>query len=254
MLMYLKAMTTAKKRNYKKTLFIIPYLFTYLNAIFGFLCILKALDGDYYTAAYYIILAACMDSIDGRLARALGSASYFGMELDSLCDAISFCLAPGVLLYCWFPEDLGMFARLSLILYLCAGLYRLARFNVTQEKQQTYFIGLPTPIAAFFIASLILSHTWISTHIIKILLHKTFLFPIIAGIAFLMVSPIPFYSFKRYKLKLPFDYIKLLLGFALVTWMVLYGYPLLFFAIVAYILSGIVSFVCKKLLIIFSAK
>src|SRR5581483_7627158 len=112
--------------------------------------------------AYYIILAAFMDLIDGRLARALGSSSYFGMELDSLCDAISFCLAPSVLLYSWFPGPVVGWGTLSLVLYLCLGLSRLARFNLTAEKQQAAFIGLPTPIAAFFVSTLILSDTWIA--------------------------------------------------------------------------------------------
>ncbi len=241
-LVRLRAMNkTERRQRYKKSLNVIPYFFTYLNAIFGFLSILKALDGYYITAAYYIMLAAFMDAIDGRLARALGSTSYFGMELDSLCDAISFCLAPTVLLYCWYPDPVLGLSKFALVVYLCLGLFRLARFNVTAEKQQSYFLGLPTPIAAFFVASLVLYDTWIATHWFKLILSKTILFSLVAFVAVLMVLPIKFYSFKRYKLSAPYDYVKLLIALLAFSLAVAFGYPLLFLFICLYIMTGIIK-------------
>src|SRR5262245_44761503 len=85
----------------KKKLFIIPFLFTFGNALCGFMSVIKTLDEEFMLAAFFILLAALMDLCDGRLARWFGSTSVLGMELDSLCDAISFCFAPAILLYSW---------------------------------------------------------------------------------------------------------------------------------------------------------
>jgi CDP-diacylglycerol---serine O-phosphatidyltransferase len=241
MLIRLKAMHQISKKRYKQSLFIIPYLFTYLNAIFGFLSILKASEADYITAAYYIILAAFMDGFDGRLARALGSSSCFGMELDSLCDAISFCVAPTVLIYYWIPDPIALPGKLILAFYVCAGLARLAKFNITADKQQQEFIGLPTTIAAFFISSLVLYDSWIASHSWKLLLNKPILFSLICCIAFLMVSSIRFYSFKRYKMSFPRDYPKLLGIVLLFSWAIAHGYPLPFFILSGYIVGNVIK-------------
>ncbi|MDP3888991.1 MAG: CDP-diacylglycerol--serine O-phosphatidyltransferase, partial [bacterium] len=151
----------AIKKSGKKNLFIIPYIFTFLNACFGFLSIIKTLEFDFVMAAYCIILAACMDLLDGRLARAFGSTSCFGMELDSLCDAISFCLAPAILLYNWYLTDLDLVGFVVLSFYICAGLSRLARFNIGIHTNKMFFVGLPTPVAAFLMSEFVLHSTWI---------------------------------------------------------------------------------------------
>lgn len=247
MLISLKVLRNLSKKRYKQSLFVIPYLFTYLNAIFGFLSILKAFEGDFITAAYYIILAALMDGCDGRLARALGSASYFGMELDSLCDAISFCLAPTILIYCWIPNTIALPGKLALAFYLCAGLARLAKFNTTTDKQQTDFIGLPTTIAAFFISSLVLYDSWIESHSWKLLLNKPVLFSVICFIAYLMVSSVRFYSFKKYKFNLPKDYPKLLIAVVLFSWAIAHGYPLLLILLSGYIIFCVIKSIFIKL-------
>lgn len=117
----------------KKKLFLIPFFFTFANALCGFMSVVKTLDEEYLIAALCIILAAGMDLCDGRLARMIGSTSVLGMELDSLCDAISFCFAPAILLYSWSLYQLGVAGLVVLSLYLCAGLFRLARFNISES-------------------------------------------------------------------------------------------------------------------------
>lgn len=240
MLIRLKTFGQTSKKRYKQSLFLIPYLFTYLNAIFGFLSILKSCEQEYFAAAIYIILAALMDCFDGRLARAFGSSSYFGMELDSLCDAVSFCLAPIVLLYSWFADQIAFGGKAALVFYLCAGLARLAKFNTTSEQQSNEFIGLPTTIAAFFIATLVLSHSWITSHSLYLLLSKQILFPIITLIALLMVSKLKFYSFKRFKLYFPRDYVSVFILLMLFFWAVVHGYPLMFFMLSGYIICSLI--------------
>lgn len=238
MILQFKMMGEKSKKRCKDSLFVIPCFFTYLNAFFGFLSIISSLEGDYISAAYYIIVAVFMDGFDGRLARALGSSSYFGMELDSLCDAISFCLAPIILLYGWHEEPMSMLGICVLGFYMCAGLARLAHFNTTASQQQTAFIGLPTPIAAFCIAAMVLYAPWIATHPVKILLYKQCMIPILC-IALLMISRIKFSAFKRYTITLPHDYFKLAAFLMVGALCIMRGYPIIFFLLSGYVLFGV---------------
>ena len=157
----------------KRKLFVIPYLFTFGNAFFGFLAVIKTFDHEFVTAAYCIMAAALMDMFDGRLARAFDSASYLGIELDSLSDAVSFCFAPVVLLYSAYLDETGAWGIAALTAYLCAGLLRLAKFNlVTSQKGiSSYFSGLPTPVAAFFSVQFVISYEWLSDSYLHFLVH-----------------------------------------------------------------------------------
>ncbi|MCF7900493.1 CDP-diacylglycerol--serine O-phosphatidyltransferase, partial [Candidatus Babeliales bacterium] len=150
-----KYFSLQKYSRFKKA---IPFVFTFANALFGFLSIIKTIEGNFVFAGLCIMAAALMDAFDGRLARYLGTEGQLGTELDSLCDAISFCLAPAVLMYSWYLHDFGhagIFV-IALVFYVCAGLLRLARFNITAADQSVFFLGLPTSIAAFFIVQIIL--------------------------------------------------------------------------------------------------
>lgn len=238
----LKFLREQSKRQYKKSLFVIPFFFTFLNAFFGFLSIINSLENNYIAAAYYILLAAFMDGFDGRLARALGSSSCFGMELDSLCDAISFCLAPTVLLYSWYPGEISMFGLSILGLYLCAGLARLARFNSSDKpsSQNGTFNGLPTTIAAFLIASIVLHAGWIATHPCKVLLYKQVLYGLVSFLALLMVSSIKFPAFKKYKISSPTDYAFFVCALIIFSCCLFRGYPLFLCMLTFYLLYGII--------------
>lgn len=233
------------KNKCKQSVFYIPSALTFLNAICGFLSIIKATEGHFEAAAYYIILAALFDGLDGRLARKLGLSSEFGSELDSLCDAVSFCLAPVFLIYCWHPDQLGPLSKISLFAYLCAGLARLAKFNVLSNNQDKNlnknFVGLPTTIAAFAVTSLILSYKWLSITLGGIMLTKQIILSVVLVLAILMISPISFYSFKSYKPKY-IDYAKLFI-FSIVLWLLyLKGYPIILLIVLIYILFNIANF------------
>src|SRR3989338_6332165 len=91
-----------KKSKQDQLKALIPFVFTFSNALFGFLSIIKTFEGDFVSAAWFIVAAVVMDGLDGRAARYLGTANELGGELDSLCDAVSFCLAPTVLFFCWY--------------------------------------------------------------------------------------------------------------------------------------------------------
>ncbi|MGC2310674.1 MAG: CDP-diacylglycerol--serine O-phosphatidyltransferase [Candidatus Babeliaceae bacterium] len=232
--MYLRLLL--KRKQPPAFLCMIPYIFTLLNAFFGFLSIIKSLENDFTTAAYFMLLAALMDGLDGRLARTLGSTSYFGQELDSLCDAISFCLAPTVLLYCWFPGNFSRIGVCILGIYVCAGVWRLARFNVNTTKTvSAYFTGLPTTLAAFFIASFILYAPWLATHSGNFLFSHKALCLMVFTLAALMVSSIPFTTLKRYKITSVYEAIKCGLFSIFMIWCTIYHYPCFLFLITGYI-------------------
>jgi CDP-diacylglycerol---serine O-phosphatidyltransferase len=237
-----------KKRG-KQNLFIIPFLFTFANAVFGLLSVIKTFESDFKAAAYCIILAAIMDFFDGKLARAFGSTSGLGMELDSLCDAISFCFAPAILLYSWYFHSFGLYGTVLVCLYLCFGLLRLARFNIislNKEQSISYFTGLPTTLAAFLIATFVIRFEIISTKIFQFFLNPTYMFVFIAFVACLMISPVKFLSLKKVNYKL--------LSFAISIGTIIYvpcflaELPALFIGILSYIISSVIYYIFSKIL------
>jgi CDP-diacylglycerol--serine O-phosphatidyltransferase len=179
--------------KFKKKLQLIPNLFTLGNAFFGFCSIKFAAEGEFYAAAYCIFLGAMMDSLDGQIARMMRSTSEFGLQLDSLCDAITFCLAPAFLVYSWQLYKFGFLgAFCSAVLLLC-GVLRLAKFNITASSQTHYFIGVPTPIAACFIAAVVLNFGGSGLHFVG----RLFFASLVWLISMLMVSTVRVPTFKH---------------------------------------------------------
>lgn len=149
----------------------LPNLITFLNVIFGFAAVAALIrygntpDGI-SRAAWFILIAALLDAMDGKLARAIGHQSEFGKELDSLSDAVSFGLAPSVLLYTMEFKDwaergdlMGLAGFLVAAMPLTFGCFRLARFNVetvVEGKKSSHFAGLPIPASAGLIVSYVL--------------------------------------------------------------------------------------------------
>jgi len=136
---------------------IFPGTFTMGNVVCGFLAILSAFEGNITTACWFVILAAFLDALDGRVARLSGGASQFGIELDSLADFLSFGIAPAVLVHSIKLSSLGKWGWVISIVYIMAAAYRLARFNLlaeTEEKKD--FLGLPVPAAAVTLVSFII--------------------------------------------------------------------------------------------------
>ncbi len=147
----------------RRGVYVLPSLFTTMGLFAGFYALIGAIQGRYELAAWALVAAAVFDMLDGRVARLLHAETEFGAEYDSLCDMLSFGVAPAVLMYLWalaqLPHAYHKLAWLgAFFLAACAAL-RLARFNVqldTQDKR--YFNGLPTPASALLIASAVLFH------------------------------------------------------------------------------------------------
>lgn len=130
---------------------------TAANALFGGLSIMCSINGEFYLAATFILLATVADALDGRVARALKTAGPFGVELDSLCDNISFGIAAGALIYSYQLQSLGTYGLIPCALLGAFCSFRLARFNVMVSDVHGYFQGLPCPTVGVLISSYVLS-------------------------------------------------------------------------------------------------
>ncbi len=180
--------------NNKKLAFFLPNSFTALNIACGFLGILYSVQGQFYKACLLVILGAIFDSVDGRVARMTGTQSAFGEQFDSLSDLISFGIAPSLIFYNKFLVDHGRVGMIVSFLFLLCGALRLARFNANIDKVKSdYFQGLPIPGAAAAIIGYILIAIEYPEYFGNIYVSVAYLL----GYSFLMISNIPFPSFKN---------------------------------------------------------
>ena len=133
--------------------YLAPNLATLLALCAGVTAIRAAIEARYELAVALIVLAALLDGVDGRLARALNAQSRFGAELDSLADFVSFGVAPAVLLFMWGLTPLQGLGWIAVLIFACAASLRLARFNAALDEdrpkwQSDYFTGVPAPAGA----------------------------------------------------------------------------------------------------------
>ncbi len=239
-----------------KYITVLPSLITILNGVCGFAAIVLAGKGAtarmaqfscLAIAGYLILVAMIADMLDGRLARMSHSTSSFGGQLDSLCDMVSFAIAPAFLMLKILEHKLAGLAGLSPVLasllqrfvwltaaaYISCAAIRLARFNVENEEDESAhmsFVGLPTPPAAGVIVSLIIFHQEtlpeLSTQSARAYLvcENAILYslPLLAlGLAVLMVSRIRYPHVLNQYIhgKKPFAHlIRVLLFLGLITW------------------------------------
>ena len=139
---------------------------TILNLLLGFISIvlisLSFLESqnNIQIACVLIFIAAMVDVFDGKIARKLGTTGDFGKEIDSLADLVSFCLAPSLLIFSYYYNLIDIQLKFLLLisaLPLICGAIRLAKFNTyTEQSNQSFYLGLPTPGNAIFICSSIL--------------------------------------------------------------------------------------------------
>ena len=131
----------------------LPNGFTLANLGFGIYAIISASHGNFETAVRCIVFGGVCDLFDGAVARATRTGSQLGEQLDSLVDAISFGLAPAMIVYYGVLPQQG-WGWLPVFMYVASAVFRLARFNVTQAgASKTYFIGLPSPAAGGTLAT-----------------------------------------------------------------------------------------------------
>ncbi|QDE88706.1 CDP-diacylglycerol--serine O-phosphatidyltransferase [Myxococcus xanthus] len=189
----------------RKLMFVLPNLFTVTSIFCGFyaitLCTGDAEPVQLYQAALAIFFAMFFDGFDGRVARLTKTQSDFGVQLDSLADVISFGAAPSLLVYKWALEPLGFMGLFIAFSFAACGALRLARFNVLAARNPhggggSFFVGLPIPVAAGMLVSVIISHHAATQ---GEPLAESAVVPMavaVAGLALLMVSTVRYRTFK----------------------------------------------------------
>ena len=243
-----------RELNLKKGIYVLPSLFTSGNMACGVISVLFSINGDFTYAAWMLILSIAFDMLDGRVARMTKTTSEFGVQLDSLSDLVSFGVAPSILMYQLVLNTMGKVGiAIAVLFVLCSGL-RLARFNVQAKEGvvHTTFTGLPTPASAGLLISFVLSYELLSApgqvlsfKTIPLLMKSMPTFframPIVMIIlSFLMVSNVPYTSFKKFKLSKPKVFQVLVLLIFLIFLMVVFPQNIIFILFSLYALSGIV--------------
>jgi CDP-diacylglycerol--serine O-phosphatidyltransferase len=227
-----------RARGIRRGAYLLPSLFTMGNMVFGFYAIICGLEQkDFVKASLFILLAAALDSVDGRIARMTGTESDFGREFDSLADVITFGVAPGMLVYLWGLRDLNPDTWLLSVFYMVCTATRLARFNVqTRVTDGRYFVGLPSPWAALTICALLSfapDYTGSMRLVMQIVLGAALVL-----IGALMVSTFRYNSFKKLDLRKRWSY-RTLFPVAAVLLLFLFFRPWALLVItVLYTLSG----------------
>ena len=188
---------------------LIPNILTLLALCAGVTAMRYALEGAWERAVIAVLVAAVLDGLDGRIARALQATSRFGAELDSLSDVVCFGVAPAMVIYLWSLHDArGLGWALALLFAVCCAL-RLARFNTGLDAMEqkpawarNYFVGVPAPAAAGL--ALLPLVFWLQFEG-DFLADPLVTGPVLLGVSALMVSQIPTFAFKQ--LKVPGRYV-----------------------------------------------
>jgi len=187
----------------RRAIVVLPSGFTLGNLFFGFFAIVAASRGQFSQATLYVILGGVCDAFDGRVARATRTGSRFGEELDSLVDAISFGLAPALIMYFAVLNSDGWDWIWAFLFTACA-VIRLARFNVEQAgTSKTHFHGLPSPAAGMTLATYywFSQTTWYTETAISDLPWHVMMRFVMALLAFLMISDVPYPAVPRVNLR-----------------------------------------------------
>jgi CDP-diacylglycerol--serine O-phosphatidyltransferase len=183
----------------KKTRYLLPNILTLGGVCLGISSIKFSIDGNYTLAVIFILLAAILDTLDGRIARLIKGTSDFGKELDSLTDFVSFGIAPVFILYFWELNNYGKLGWAITLIYSVCCVLRLARFNLTKIAEEdswknNFFEGIPSPAGGLLILMPLifyLTDIELNLNIKSITPYFTIL------IALLLVSKLPTLSLKK---------------------------------------------------------
>lgn len=233
----------------RASMVMLPNGFTLANLFCGIYAIILAAKGEHSLAVRFILIGAMCDAMDGRVARATGTGSPFGAELDSLVDAISFGLAPALMMYFAVLRH-DNWDWIYVFLFSACAVMRLARFNVEQAgRAKRYFRGLPSPAAGGVLAT----YYWFSQTplyndtVLANLPWYTLLRWLMAMLAFLMISNVPYPAWPTFSLRTVRGAIGLAvfigLGFGLIFLPKEFFFPVG----ISYVLFGLVAAVLRGL-------
>jgi CDP-diacylglycerol--serine O-phosphatidyltransferase len=234
----------------RPSLVMLPNGVTLLNLFFGVFSIVAAARGDFGRAVLFVMIGGLFDALDGRVARATGSGTRFGQELDSLVDVLSFGLAPAMIMYFAVLHKEGWDWLFVFGFVACAAI-RLARFNIEQAgRAKTHFHGLPSPAAGGVLAS----YYWFSQTplynetIIGDLPWHGLLRYLMAGLALLMVSDVPYPAWPTFSIRTLRGALGLLLFVSLALGLIFLPREFFFPVGMLYVLYGLVAAALRGLL------
>jgi CDP-diacylglycerol--serine O-phosphatidyltransferase len=199
----------------------IPNLLTMLGLCAGLTSIRLAMDGRFGAAAVAIVVAGAIDGLDGRLARLLKATSRFGAEFDSLADFLCFGVAPAFVLYLWSLDAARGYGFMPCLMFAVCMALRLARFNASLDAEPhpaytyNFFTGVPAPAGAglalfpLFLGLEARNMGW--DWVLAFAQFPPFVAFVLIGTALLLISTLPVWSFKNFKV--PAEYVlPMLLG------------------------------------------
>lgn len=251
----------------------IPNLFTLLNLVCGCIAIVFIMQENLFLlpvdsqgnpldipsqqdyipekivlGALFIGIAGVIDFLDGFVARLFKVSSELGKQLDSLSDVVSFCVAPGMIVYHFLRLsyaqhvgglDTSFIWLLPAFIIPCAGAYRLGKFNI--DPGQAYgFRGMPTPAVGILIASFPLIY-WYADQmwVVELFLNKWFWYGFIVLVSYLMVSSLPLLSLKFKDLSIQNNLPKIILAIITIVAAILLKWMAVPAVFIAYILVSL---------------
>lgn len=230
-----------------KKKYIAPNVITAGNMFLGYISIIESIKGNFILAIWFIILAMVCDGLDGKTARKLDAFSEFGKEFDSFCDAISFGIAPSLLVYSILTQVSpgSLFILPVSFLYALCGVMRLVKFNIitVASDEKGDFSGMPIPNAASMVCSYYLvCHTLAQNF--NIYLFDLNIFIAIAVLAAaLMVSTVPFQTPDKTFSFIPKN--KTIVSILIILVIITLKYSLFIISFV-YVILNLLSYLSKK--------
>ena len=242
-----------KKRSFPIT-YLFPNIITLAGLCVGLSAVRFAMLERWELAVGFLMIAAIIDGMDGRLARMLNATSTFGANLDSLADFVSFGVAPVVVMYLWQMHEVRGLGWLVVLFFVVCMCLRLARFNtrIFEPKDEAagddpddYFTGVPAPAGAMLCAlPMVLSFQFgdeifeMGHYYSEYLPHLCVAY--VAVIAVLLVSTVPTFSAKKFKIRSnmagPFMVLSglIIAGFIIETWLTYALCAALYLALIPY--------------------
>ena len=239
-------------RKRRKGIYILPNLFTLAALFGGFYAIVMAMNGRFDLAAIGVFCAMVLDALDGRVARMTNTQSAFGEQMDSLCDMVSFGVAPALVAYEWALKGLGRWGWIAAFVYCSCAALRLARFNVnTGVVDKRWFQGLPSPAAA----ALVVGFMWVLNDYGVVrgadgvltwgqMMWIMFFLTLYSGLT--MVTNVPFYSFKDLNMKRSVPFAAIILIVLAIAIINIHTPTVLFAVFAIYGFSGYAVYVVRK--------
>ena len=190
------------KKVTRRGIYLLPNLLTTASLFSGFFSIISAINGNFIASGMALFAAQMLDGLDGRVARLTNSQSLFGAQYDSLCDVISFGLAPAIIVFLWGLDSMGQTGWVFSFFYVAAAALRLARFNTHIGAEDSYFKGLPSPVASAMVVYFVWAMSSYGVQGEEVGRILAILTALLTGlVSLLMVVNVPYYSFKEIELK-----------------------------------------------------